>query len=429
MTIALTLTREQLLQPLEVQVAAALAQCVQDDRAALRLIFELEAPRMTGVALRILRRNDLAEEAVRDAFVRIWRSARSFDPARGPARTWVYAVVRNRALTILRDEQRFLSGDDPGMAEPEPAFAVAQLPDASALRRCLDELEPRRRMAVVLAYAHGLSHAELAGRLGVPIGTARSWTRRGLMAAAGAYETSAADNQLAAAEFVVGLLSRRERAAAERRIGKNRAFARDVEAWRARLADFDRSAVPAPPDPGLWLGIEQSLDAPAATPTLPRRRLSERLRAAWHDIKVWRLAAVTAAATALILVAIVTIALNVALANRRPVLIAVLINDSGGEAGAVINAFANGRAELIPLRNIEVPPGRALQIWTLWDRAVGARPVGLIGEARATKLDLDALPAALPDQLFEITLEPATGSPTGRPTGPVLFKGTAARAL
>jgi RNA polymerase sigma-70 factor (ECF subfamily) len=179
MTIAVMSPREQ---TLEAQVAAALAQCAQGDRSALRVIFDLEAARMVGVALRILRRKDLAEEAVQDAFMRIWRGARSFDPARGPARTWLYAVVRNRALTILRDEQRFLSGDDAGLGEPEPAFALAQLPDASALRKCLDGLEPRRRMAVVLAYAHGLSHAELAGWLGVPLGTAKSWTRRGLMA-------------------------------------------------------------------------------------------------------------------------------------------------------------------------------------------------------------------------------------------------------
>lgn len=135
---------------------------------------------MVGVAMRILRRKDLAEEAVHDAFMRVWRGAGTFDPSRGMARPWLYTIVRNHALTILRDEGRFES-DDGDAPEPEPELAVTQLPESSALRRCLEQLEPRRRAAVVLAYVHGLSHGELAGKLGVPLGTAKSWTRRGLM--------------------------------------------------------------------------------------------------------------------------------------------------------------------------------------------------------------------------------------------------------
>ena len=173
-------------QPAEAQVSAAIVRCAAGDRAALRLIYDLEAARMAGVAMRILRRKDLAEEAVHDAFMRLWRSARSFDPARGAGRAWLYAIVRNRALTILRDESRFESGDavdDAGSTRggPQPEEAVARLPEASALRRCLQQLDASRRAAVVLAYVHGFSHGELAGRLGVPLGTAKSWVRRGLL--------------------------------------------------------------------------------------------------------------------------------------------------------------------------------------------------------------------------------------------------------
>jgi RNA polymerase sigma-70 factor (ECF subfamily) len=166
----------------EVQVAAALARCAARDRAALRVIYDLEAARMAGVARRILRRQELAEEAVQDAFMRVWRSAASFDPAKGAARTWLYAVLRNSALSILRDEGRFTSEDD--AAEPIAPMtdsALARLPEASALRRCLERLDPSRRSVVVLAYVHGLSHGELAGRLGVPLGTVKSWVRRSLM--------------------------------------------------------------------------------------------------------------------------------------------------------------------------------------------------------------------------------------------------------
>ena len=168
-------------QAVEAQVSAAIARCAGGDRPALRVIYDLEAPRMVGVAMRILRRKELAEEAVHEAFMRIWRGAHGFDPARGAARNWIYAIVRNQALTILRDERRFEAEELSENYESEPDLTVSRLPETSALRRCLQQLDARRRAAVVLAYVHGLSHGELAGRLGVPLGTAKSWTRRGLI--------------------------------------------------------------------------------------------------------------------------------------------------------------------------------------------------------------------------------------------------------
>jgi RNA polymerase sigma factor (sigma-70 family) len=170
-----------------VDIEDALRRCASGDRAALRTIYDAEAPRMVGVALRILRRQALAEEAVHDAFVQIWQRAASFDPARGRARTWLYAVVRNRALNILRGEARTDLVDDfepmgLASAEDDPESIVARLSEAGALRRCLERLEPARRNAVVLAFVHGLSHGELAGRLGMPLGTLKSWIRRSLLA-------------------------------------------------------------------------------------------------------------------------------------------------------------------------------------------------------------------------------------------------------
>lgn len=164
------------------QLTAALVRCAGGDRTALRVIFDTEAARMIGVAFRILRRRDLAEEAVQEAFLRIWRLAQSFDPERGSARTWIYTVLRNRALTLLNDEAKY-----PALEEHNPwpeisaNEAFASLPETSALHRCLEQLDLKRREAVILAYAHGMSHGELAGKLGVPLGTAKSWTRRGLL--------------------------------------------------------------------------------------------------------------------------------------------------------------------------------------------------------------------------------------------------------
>jgi RNA polymerase sigma-70 factor (ECF subfamily) len=164
----------------------ALRRCASGDRAALRAIYDAEAPRMVGVALRLLRRPALAEEAVHDAFVQIWQRAGSFDPARGQARPWLYAVVRNRALNILRGEARtdLVEDFEPmrlASEEDDPETIVARLSDAGALRRCLERLDPARRNAIVLAFVHGLSHGELAGRLGMPLGTLKSWIRRSLL--------------------------------------------------------------------------------------------------------------------------------------------------------------------------------------------------------------------------------------------------------
>lgn len=165
---------------------AALMACAAGDASALRALYDAEAPRMLGVAMRLLRRQTLAEDAVHDAFVNIWNKASAFNPALGPARAWMYAILRNRALNMLRGEDRidFIDNLEPlGIVSPEedPEAAVARLSDASALKRCLEQMEPKRRSIIVLAYIHGLSHGELAGRIGVPLGTLKSWIRRGLM--------------------------------------------------------------------------------------------------------------------------------------------------------------------------------------------------------------------------------------------------------
>ncbi|MDO9414405.1 MAG: sigma-70 family RNA polymerase sigma factor [Pseudolabrys sp.] len=166
---------------LDSQLAAALNRCATGDRTALRVIYDAEAGRMIGVAMRILKRRDLAEEAAHDAFIRIWRGARGFDASRGTARSWIFAIVRNRALTILRAEGRFESDDGEERLEPDFLTAVDRLPENSALRRCLEALDIKHRSAVVYSYVFGLSHGELAGKMSVPLGTAKSWTRRGLL--------------------------------------------------------------------------------------------------------------------------------------------------------------------------------------------------------------------------------------------------------
>ncbi|MDE5451454.1 hypothetical protein GWE18_01010 [Bradyrhizobium sp. CSA112] len=245
-----------------------------------------------------------------------------------------------------------------------------------------------------------------------------------------------ADNAMAA-DYVMGLLDGAEHAAAERRIAADQSFAQAVSAWRERLADLDLTAEEIPPNPALWQRI---VDATRIAPidALPSARTALRGATLWDNIRFWRGLGIGGVFAALFFAAIMVGALAtsrqlrhdmIALAQRKPVYVAVLVNDTTKEAGAIVNAFSNGRVELIPLRPIEVPAGRTLQVWTLWDRAIGPKSIGLTAQPRTLQLELESLPETVQDQLFEITLEPEGGSPIGRPTGPILFKGNAARAL
>ncbi|WP_211241988.1 sigma-70 family RNA polymerase sigma factor [Roseivivax halodurans] len=144
-----------------------------------------EGGRMLGVARRILRRTDLAEEALQEALVLVWRKAHQFDESRGNARGWLYTILRNRCLTMLRNEDREVPVAPEDLDTPpddvmlETAFD--RLGHASDLRRCLERLDGESRRAILATYVLGYSHGEIAGRLDAPLGSVKSRVRRGLM--------------------------------------------------------------------------------------------------------------------------------------------------------------------------------------------------------------------------------------------------------
>lgn len=241
-----------------------------------------------------------------------------------------------------------------------------------------------------------------------------------------------------AGEYVLGLIEGADLTAFDQQLAIDPDLAAAVERWRVHFAAIDATAEPIEPPAALWSRIETELAtvaqqaAPAsmsrAAPvqaSRPAAAVTSRLSDWWNSLFVWRGAALAGALATIVLAAGLLNALD--RARRQPVMVAVLMTEAS-VAAAVVNTFADGRVEMVPLQAIHVPEGKALEIWTLWDRAVGPRSVGLIERARSTHLRLDQLPLGK-DQLFEITLEPATGSPTGRPTGPIIAKGTTAQAL
>lgn len=224
-----------------------------------------------------------------------------------------------------------------------------------------------------------------------------------------------------AGELVLGLLEAAERTDAERRLASDVAFAREVEAWRTRFSAIDDTTQPAAAPDTLWQKIEAGVPSSAA----PRADAPSAWSQFWNSISALRATALGASFATLLLA--IGLGFAIRAAYQQPVMIAVLLD--GSRAGAVVQTFADGRVVLVPLTSIEVPAGRAIEVWTLPSRERGPVSVGLMNQARTLELSLKDLPAPKPDQLFELTLEPATGSPTGRPTGPVLFKGNTATAL
>ena len=172
---------------------ALLQACASGDRAALHRLYSTTAPQLFGLALGIIRSRELAEDIVQDSFVLVWRHAHRFDPARGAAMAWLARIVRNRCIDELRQRGREAPLDDTIMDDwedpasgPDDLAALSQ--DVQRLRECLDELEEAPRKSLLLAYYGGLTFEQVAGRLGAPLGTVKSWIRRSLIRLKGCME-------------------------------------------------------------------------------------------------------------------------------------------------------------------------------------------------------------------------------------------------
>lgn len=225
------------------------------------------------------------------------------------------------------------------------------------------------------------------------------------------------DDKLAdAGEYVIGTLEGAERAAFEKRMAGDSELAEMVSRLQRHMQALDDTAMPKTLAPQLWPQIEarlggqdpSSVTTPSGRPPRP-----------WMAI----------AASVLVAAGLGFAAGSLLQARPEPLVIAVLIEEGSTGPGAIVEAFADNSIRVVPLEAFDVPEGRILQVWTLPNAELGPVSLGTFDDPQSIRLTGAQLPQPRPGQLYEITLEPAPGSPTGRPTGPILAKGLARSPL
>lgn len=157
------------------------------DQQAFARLYELTSPTLFAVCLRMLVQREWAEEALQEAYVKVWHKAGDYNASRGNVLTWLVSIARYLAIDVRRARARRpeapLSDDDMGRISDDDAGPMERFlaqDDAAALQRCLGELSDTQRQTITLAFFQGLTHHELSSRLKRPLGTVKSWIRRGL---------------------------------------------------------------------------------------------------------------------------------------------------------------------------------------------------------------------------------------------------------
>lgn len=221
----------------------------------------------------------------------------------------------------------------------------------------------------------------------------------------------------AAGEYVLGTLGAEDRAAFEAALGRDADLRARVGAWQDRLLPLTGRTSPVGPSSALWRRIEVSVGA--ASPT-PRRRPA--LSPWWSRLRLWQGLGAAGLAASLLMGALLLRQTVPELAGAR--YLAVLQSPDQRSTGWVVELQAGRTLRLVPVGDVgSVPAGRAWQFWTKPEGAAGPTSLGLVRAGQTLELPVQRLPAVGARQLFEITLEPEAGSPTGRPTGPILYVG------
>ncbi|AMQ83853.1 anti-sigma factor [Pseudomonas glycinae] len=227
---------------------------------------------------------------------------------------------------------------------------------------------------------------------------------------------SAQERDELASEYVLGTLSAEARAEVQRRLPNEPELQAALDAWERRLLELTDLAPAHQPSSQLWQRIERSVG-----------QLTHKVAPEiswWNRLSLWRgLSAAGLAATLLLGSILLT------QTTPKPSFLVVLVAPQDKAPGWVIQASSPREIQLIPLGVVEVPTDKALEFWTKADGWQGPVSLGLVKPGQALSIPLDKLPPLQPNQLFELTLEGANGSPIGKPTGPIQAIGRAVKVL
>ncbi|MES9991658.1 MAG: sigma-70 family RNA polymerase sigma factor [Candidatus Thiodiazotropha sp.] len=162
-----------------------LAACALKDRKAFSRLYSITSAKLYGVVLRILNREVLAQDCLQEAYIKVWNNAADYRSQVAAPLTWMSAIARNQALDLLRKHKReLLEGDDKRPQrvddDPLPLDGLSRSDEGRRLQQCLQQLKQQQRQVIALAYFKGLTHDELAAYTDTPLGTVKTWIRRGL---------------------------------------------------------------------------------------------------------------------------------------------------------------------------------------------------------------------------------------------------------
>jgi len=230
--------------------------------------------------------------------------------------------------------------------------------------------------------------------------------------------SSPEDRDLACAEYVIGLMEAVDREEFEQHLVTDADLVAAVARWREQLSGLNARVAPVEPSVSLWARIESALPAQPALRQNLQTRTSQPRQSFWNSLALWRTISAVAVAASIAMFALVT--------RPQPevrVYVAVLKSPEQS-TGWLVQAREQGTVRLVPLNpQKQVPDDKTLQLWTQPAGAEAPIPIALIKAGASIELSVDQLPGLGAAQLFAISLEPAGGSPTGLPTGPILFAG------
>ena len=282
-------------------LADLLRASARGERDAFARLYDLTSAKLLALTTKILRRRDLGEEALHDAYLRIWRSAHRYEPAKGKAQAWITTIARNVALTMVIRYQRelpnspLIASAEPTSTLPDPFDQALIAEETRQLASCMQRLPDPQMQAIVLAYLEGLTHRELADRMEIPLGTAKSSVRRGLQGLRRCMEGQASSDDLApllAGEYSLGVLRGQARDRFMRKRSQQAHICHLADEWDYRLAALIDLLPETPPAPEVWHEIEKAL------PSYTSKRT---------DKHVWRPVALGLLALCVVLIALLAI--------------------------------------------------------------------------------------------------------------------------